>query len=1711
MEFLSNIEYKSILGYLPATIIKNVIETKSDFTEKLPRHYVTESVGLFSDISGFTKLSEAFSKKGRVGPEFLTFCINRYMEQIINIIGANGGDIFKFVGDAIMVIWPPDGSPNFLKNACKRACQCAMDIQKQLNDLEIIEGKKLSVKIGIGVGQCHILFVGGLFGRCEYLCVGECMRQACESETHSEHGGQVLMSEKVKENVEENYEFREASVQEGYKKNDNLKYYLITGEKTENKKRITTKADAFLMRKLFDIKKVREKVVTLRQFLPAGVKKYLNIEKEGFCKEIRLVSSMFLNIKVDLSQLKDENDYMKVQIIANTVQRCIYRTRGALNKFLMDDKGSVMLVAWGLPPLSGRNDPLDSVSSCITILHEFNKLGLQCAMGLTTGTCFTGVCGTVGNRREYSMLGEIVNLASRYMSEGLKYMAKNKLNSILVIDERTKNLIQNKIRCRYLFRTKVKGFDILFNFFTPVTDEIDLIPKQEDPFPFIRTHCCNPVPFYNISQFIADQSSDGSSDKKNKEKNYLKNSLEMAGRVEEFEIFVSKLNEIYRKKAKKFLMIKGQYGCGKSFFIRKGLYSFFKDIDNEANQELSEIYLNNPGLAFPNFVLCSFQTPFLEHIPFNGVAMIFRQIYLWLNKNYFNKEKALLEQIDLQELEKTEKHNYPFKTVTGDKMGKLICKNHCLEQIEALEEMLCTSKEDIQLKNHFGKQDYDEKILPFLEQKRIANNKGGKKRDPYFSNLVLTKENYIIDFLIELLLLYKKQINALKKTKKEIPLFLVVEDTHLIDKYSIAFLKKLLKDDMKQLKPLIVILSYQEEFNFLKRNNDLISKEKDFINRMSLYEFKKNKKENVVNNMLLKNITSIQEIEEFIKIYVLENDIYERFDSLFKVDPNLIRTLIDKSYGGNPLFIRDLLEEFLRMKYIQNCVSEILITSELDDMEKLRNWNDFTIPLRIEKICGEMIDSLHERDIIILKHAATIGNLFDIQTLLTIQPFKGMTLPDLYGELQKIEQKGMIEYLYDLDPKKKTVIYKFCCPFLKETLYQRMLIEQRNEIHMQIARLIQKKQVSYLPSIKLEKLNLRKQLENGQKSIIKEMEEHPSDDKDNNDTLNVQSLKILIVKEICDKLKDIKNSVPDDEIEQIEGKDKLAMALKYGMVDKKSDGKLTWETRFFVLTSKHVSYYYHMDEYISDKVPLATFELKDIFELKQLNDYYYGNKKNLFTVSVTRWIKKEQIKGKRSYIFSCKTLEDLYSWVISMNFLRVNAYYDIFTSHFGRIGFPLYRMYSKKPKKFFFNLDEKQTVRNNKDQSKKDLKNNNASNAKKRISLQQDKSFKISELQKKTVDIFSKVFLCILGDIQYRLTNFKEEMDEDEAMGRKGIKIPPQLKSCSYLNLKENYNYNDSYNDEEEKENKEVDNEENNEPLENNDENLNENSKANKNNDNVNNNIKNKIEIENNNFVEEKNDIGILRGKKKEREEETSSQNESTKNIDKTSKKLSNKQSNKMSDKESNKQSNKESNQKSNKESNQKSNKESNKQFSKESSKKSNKISEKSSGKNSNKISNKASSKNSVSNSSKNSKSNSSKNSNKQSNDNNSEKKENNIEENSFKMEMDGNNNNKGINTNENNKAKNSSSEMKKSENSDLTDITKNQNNNNQKSGNNEENNNSGDYDESDFDMDEEEDENTHFPKFFVKDKNIIQLNDYPELINGLRIDSHNEFQQSDI
>jgi class 3 adenylate cyclase len=65
---------------------------------------------MFADISGFTNLTETLSKLGPEGAELTAFAINRYMELLVKTVSNSGGDIFKFAGDAMIVVWPPSSN-----------------------------------------------------------------------------------------------------------------------------------------------------------------------------------------------------------------------------------------------------------------------------------------------------------------------------------------------------------------------------------------------------------------------------------------------------------------------------------------------------------------------------------------------------------------------------------------------------------------------------------------------------------------------------------------------------------------------------------------------------------------------------------------------------------------------------------------------------------------------------------------------------------------------------------------------------------------------------------------------------------------------------------------------------------------------------------------------------------------------------------------------------------------------------------------------------------------------------------------------------------------------------------------------------------------------------------------------------------------------------------------------------------------------------------------------------------------------------------------------------------------------------------------------------------------------------------------------------------------------------------------------------------------
>ena len=98
---------ESVASYLPATILSYIVDNayKSDMRAPFKQNFRTCT--LFADVSGYTKLCEAMAAKGPKGDEQLAQNLNSYFEQLLRRIASHGGDVVKFAGDALLVLWPP--------------------------------------------------------------------------------------------------------------------------------------------------------------------------------------------------------------------------------------------------------------------------------------------------------------------------------------------------------------------------------------------------------------------------------------------------------------------------------------------------------------------------------------------------------------------------------------------------------------------------------------------------------------------------------------------------------------------------------------------------------------------------------------------------------------------------------------------------------------------------------------------------------------------------------------------------------------------------------------------------------------------------------------------------------------------------------------------------------------------------------------------------------------------------------------------------------------------------------------------------------------------------------------------------------------------------------------------------------------------------------------------------------------------------------------------------------------------------------------------------------------------------------------------------------------------------------------------------------------------------------------------------------------------
>ena len=203
------------------TAVAEAISTKTiDFSPHLK-----DCTVLFSDIRGFTAISDGFSQRfGRNSAAKIITFLNDYMSRMVNCIASTGGTVDKFEGDAIMAVWGMMRKDaldyeKFAENdqrrisarqehlcnlredalACIRtalAMRCAL---MEYNALAASDktGTKPKIRIGCGINSGRVTagFMGGE-QKLEYTAIGDAVNLASRTETASKFcGADILITE----------------------------------------------------------------------------------------------------------------------------------------------------------------------------------------------------------------------------------------------------------------------------------------------------------------------------------------------------------------------------------------------------------------------------------------------------------------------------------------------------------------------------------------------------------------------------------------------------------------------------------------------------------------------------------------------------------------------------------------------------------------------------------------------------------------------------------------------------------------------------------------------------------------------------------------------------------------------------------------------------------------------------------------------------------------------------------------------------------------------------------------------------------------------------------------------------------------------------------------------------------------------------------------------------------------------------------------------------------------------------------------------------------------------------------------------------------------------------------------------------------------------------------------------------------------------------
>lgn len=455
---------------------------------------------LLLDLSGFSSTADRLAREGGAdGVEELTALVNDVFEQLIETVHSHGGDVIRFAGDALLVLFPVDRDRAAVARAavqCALACARHSDDTRGAAPLNAVSRRSIlgsrgaipqgsarssviadslgsgsmastprssflatngeaearvrgssnfAVHAAVALGEVFAVYVGGVGGRWEFCLASTAQMDTLSTALRAALPGQVVVDPTVAALLEDQID--KVAVQGHSHLARVVRFRAGAAQSLSPPTDATDATDGA----------DGTTPPGLDGFVPPVVLERLGAgHTDLYLSELRVSTVVFVGFPSLVFHSAD--DLEGVQAAVAAVQGVLVQTGGLLRQAMMDDKGFVIVAGFGLPPHVHADHATRALRAALHIRQALQSV--RVSVGVATGRTFAGLVGS-SRRREYALVSATTNLAARLM---------HRFVDDVTCDGATRRAAEGLFSFRQLPSVNLKGFDGPVAVFSPVAE-----------------------------------------------------------------------------------------------------------------------------------------------------------------------------------------------------------------------------------------------------------------------------------------------------------------------------------------------------------------------------------------------------------------------------------------------------------------------------------------------------------------------------------------------------------------------------------------------------------------------------------------------------------------------------------------------------------------------------------------------------------------------------------------------------------------------------------------------------------------------------------------------------------------------------------------------------------------------------------------------------------------------------------------------------------------------------------------------------------------------------------------------------------------------------------------------------------------------------------------------------------------------------------------